>query len=257
MRAGEIEQFAYCAHNWQLAKEGVQGKGGSEGQKYHEALGEAYQEALAFRERKLKARLVTFVSVSIALTLGVLVLAVLVLFDGYRALEMSLVGLAVVQAAAGAWTLSILAGNREEKLRRVAKSKGKVVEDDLLNESHLMEDPETGLRGRPDRLIELEGKVIPVEIKSGRTPSHPYRSHKLQVAAYCRLLESEEQEVTHGILVYPERTFRIDWDRSLQEDLFATMQKIRDSHGTVDRDHEHKARCIGCSRRHRCEQRLA
>lgn len=257
MRAGEIEQFAYCAHNWQLAKQGVQGKGGAEGQKYHEALGQAYREAMQAREAKLKSTFVATGAISLALTLAFMVIVVLVAFDGFAALEISLMALAILQLAAGAWTLGVANNNKERRLRAEARANGEVLEDDLIGEAHLMEDPETGLRGRPDRLLELEDKVIPVEVKSGNTPSHPFRSHKLQVAAYCRLLEAQEQEVTHGLLVYPERTFRVDWDQELQDDLFATMDAMRNSGGKADRDHNHKARCVGCSRRDQCDQRLA
>jgi CRISPR/Cas system-associated exonuclease Cas4 (RecB family) len=256
MRAGEIEQYAYCAHNWQLAKAGVQGKGGSEGQKYHDSLGNTYKDALLAREAKLKARFITTGAISLAVTLAFMVIVALVAFDGFAALEISLLALAVVQLGAGAWTVGVANNNKENRLRDEARVRGEVLEDDLIGDALLMEDPETGLRGRPDRLIELDNKVIPVEVKSGNTPSLPYRSHKLQLAAYCRLLESQEQVVTHGLLVYPERTFRVDWNKTLQEDLYKTMDAIR-SGAATDRDHNHKARCVGCSRRHQCDQRLA
>lgn len=258
MRAGEIEQFAYCAHNWSLAKNGIKGKGGHEGVKYHEELGQAYRDAVHARDVKMRAKFVTLGAITSALTLAFIVLVVLVAFDGFAALEISLLGLAIVQLAAGAWTIGIASNNKEKRLARQARTEGTVIEDDLIGDALLMEDPETGLRGRPDRLIQLEDKVIPVEVKSGNTPSVPYRSHKLQVAAYCRLLESQEQTVTHGLLVYPERTFRIDWDKDLQDDLYATIAAIRTARVEgANRDHQHKARCIGCSRRHGCTQRLA
>lgn len=256
MRAGEIEQFAYCAHNWHLAKTGVSGKGGHEGQKYHEALGEAYKEALRAQQAKMKSRMITTGAITMAMTLAFIVIVVLVAFDGFAALEISLLALAVLQLAAGAWTIGVASNNKEKRLRNEARANGEVLEDDLIGDALLMEDPETGLRGRPDRLIELDDKVIPVEVKSGNTPSIPYRSHKLQVAAYCRLLEAQEQVVTHGLLVYPERTFRVDWNKKLQADLYKTIETMR-SGAATDRDHNHKARCVGCSRRHQCDQRLA
>ena len=42
-----------------------------------------------------------------------------------------------------------------------------------------------GLTGKPDYLVERDGILIPVEVKSGRTPEAPYDSHIFQLAAYC------------------------------------------------------------------------
>ena len=45
------------------------------------------------------------------------------------------------------------------------------------------------LTGKPDYLIEKDGWIIPVEVKSGRAPQAPYDSHIYQLAAYCLLVE--------------------------------------------------------------------
>ena len=46
-----------------------------------------------------------------------------------------------------------------------------------------------GLTGKPDYLIEQNGQIIPVEVKSGRAPNAPYDSHIYQLASYCLLVE--------------------------------------------------------------------
>ena len=46
-----------------------------------------------------------------------------------------------------------------------------------------------GLTGKPDYLVEKDGQLIPVEVKSGRAPEAPYDSHIYQLAAYCLLVE--------------------------------------------------------------------
>ena len=55
-------------------------------------------------------------------------------------------------------------------------------------------DPVIGLTGRPDYLVKKGKDIIPVEVKTSRTPEAPYDSHIFQLAAYCLL-------VARGILV--------------------------------------------------------
>ncbi len=54
--------------------------------------------------------------------------------------------------------------------------------------------PSVNLRGKPDYLVQKLRYVIPVEIKSGPAPDEPYRSHVLQLAAYCLLVEQEYEQ---------------------------------------------------------------
>ncbi len=72
------------------------------------------------------------------------------------------------------------------------------------------------LRGRPDELRRLEdGRMVPVEIKSGRTPRQgsPYPSHRVQLLAYCLLIEENLGTVPpYGLLIYGDGTeFRVPW----------------------------------------------
>jgi CRISPR-associated exonuclease Cas4 len=48
--------------------------------------------------------------------------------------------------------------------------------------------PALELTGKPDYLVEKNGQIIPVEVKSGRAPEAPYDSHIYQLAAYCILV---------------------------------------------------------------------
>src|SRR5687767_15680379 len=41
-----------------------------------------------------------------------------------------------------------------------------------------------GLTGKPDYLIQQNGQIIPVEVKSGRAPESPYDSHMYELASY-------------------------------------------------------------------------
>ncbi len=120
-------------------------------------------------------------------------------------------------------------------------------------------DPELGLTGRPDYLVEKDGVLIPVEVKTGRTPEAPYDSHIYQLAAYCHLVEkSSGKRPTHGIIHYPNRDFAVDYTPELESallDLLAGM-RIDERRTEVYRSHEEPARCRRCGFRDACDQRL-
>ncbi len=116
------------------------------------------------------------------------------------------------------------------------------------------------LRGRPDLLIEDGGMVIPVEVKTGRTPDAPYRGHIMQLLAYCLLVEETHgRRPAHGVLRYPERDFRIAYDarnerelRELVDAILAEKRARREQH----RSHRQVRRCAACGYRDRCPERL-
>ena len=127
--------------------------------------------------------------------------------------------------------------------------------------SQAIYDPKRNLAGKPDYLVYKDGIPIPVEVKSGRTPAHPYDSHIFQLAAYCYLVETATGKTPpYGILHYPQQTFEIKYTPELKNALFALIddmrlkERLKDS---VDRSHEHAARCQSCSYRDTCDQRLA
>lgn len=45
------------------------------------------------------------------------------------------------------------------------------------------------LTGKPDYLLVVAGRYVPVEVKPGRHAPHPYESDLLQLVAYCVLIE--------------------------------------------------------------------
>lgn len=120
-------------------------------------------------------------------------------------------------------------------------------------------DPELSLTGKPDYLVEKDGLIIPVEVKTGRTPAAPYDSHIFQVAAYCLLVEKTYgKRPTHGIIHYPGRDFAIDYTPELESALLDLLAGIRvDEHRSqVHRSHEDKFRCQRCGFRAACDQGL-
>ncbi len=119
---------------------------------------------------------------------------------------------------------------------------------------------ELELTGKPDYLVEKDGKLIPVEVKTGRAPTQPYDSHIFQLAAYCLLVEkSFGKRPPYGILHYPDRDFAVDFSPELETALLDLLAEMRrdEVRTNVPRSHEEPARCRRCGYKKACDQRLA
>ena len=116
-----------------------------------------------------------------------------------------------------------------------------------------------GLTGKPDYLVEQNGRLIPVEVKSGRAPEAPYDSHIYQVAAYCLLVErTMGSRPPYGIIHYADRDFAVDYTHDLENALLDILAEIRrdERREEVDRSHDSPARCAKCGFRNVCEQKI-
>lgn len=120
--------------------------------------------------------------------------------------------------------------------------------------------PELGLTGRPDYLVvDEDGQLVPVEVKSGPAPREPHFGHVMQLGAYCLLVTSAyRRPPPYGILQYRDRAFAIPFTAQLESDVRALLRQMRADawEEGVDRDHLSPSRCGGCGHRHHCEQRL-
>jgi CRISPR-associated exonuclease Cas4 len=116
-----------------------------------------------------------------------------------------------------------------------------------------------GLTGKPDYLVQQNGMIIPVEVKSGRAPESPYDSHIYQLASYCLLVEKTYgNRPPYGIIHYQNRDFAIDYTQELESallDLLAEMKRDEHKHD-VPRSHEQASRCARCGFRKVCDQSL-
>jgi CRISPR-associated exonuclease Cas4 len=115
------------------------------------------------------------------------------------------------------------------------------------------------LSGKPDYLVKRLRYVLPVEVKSGLAPDEPYRSHVLQLAAYCLLVEQKYgRRPPYGLIHYDDRTFAVNYTRELESELLATIEWMRQDlrDGQADRSHNDLARCLACGYATYCDQRL-
>ena len=121
-------------------------------------------------------------------------------------------------------------------------------------------DAQLGLAGKPDYLVEQNGQIIPVEVKSGRAPDAPYDSHIYQIAAYCLLVQrGMGKRPPYGILHYSDRDFAVDYTPELENNLLDILAEMRrdEVRTGVARSHEVSARCHRCGYRDLCDQKLS
>lgn len=106
-----------------------------------------------------------------------------------------------------------------------------------------------GITGRPDELRRLkDGTIIPVEIKSSPAPrgGAPYPSHRLQLLAYCALVEeSFGRTPPYGVLVYGDGSeLRVSWDARAKADLKSAVARWTQPYmGEADPS---PGKCWGC-----------
>lgn len=113
------------------------------------------------------------------------------------------------------------------------------------------------LTGKPDYLVEERGRVIPVEVKSTLSPPTPYRSHVLQLAAYCLLVEEEYgQAPPYGIIKYRDQALAIDYSSRLRAELLDVLVQMRHDLAAenVAPSHSNPNRCQRCGYEAECSQ---
>ena len=198
------------------------------------------------------------------------------------AASLSIHGMALVWAQDRAYLAFILVllamvwnGLTSFRLNRMisATEQAKIASDDLnidtadevaysdgVKMAGLLHDSETGLRGRPDQVLRVDGRYVPVEQKTGKVPSSPHLSHRLQLLAYLQLVGAvSEQPPKHGLLRYgPHDAHLVPWNAETKAELIEHVGALHSAMaaGTADRNHERVGKCRSCSRRQGCDQRL-
>jgi len=117
------------------------------------------------------------------------------------------------------------------------------------------------LSGKPDYLVRKGHCHVPVEVKSGAMPPRGgYRSHQLQVAAYCLLVEEHfGARPTHGLIKYDDGVYTVDYSPELERTLIDTLGCMRADVVALEVARSHRAvgRCRGCGLRADCTHSLA
>jgi len=223
-------------------------------------------ETLRDQREKLmsEALMVAFAMVATVMTIGAVTLALIT--DPVLARFLEIVAVAWLIGASVFFYNSLRTmtlANIAKRIQRVEEDKQVEYVDRLAEQDHgesrLFSSDKYALRGRPDFILYSDGKHIPVEMKTGRTPQGPLFSHILQLGAYLLLVEEVyKSPPPHGILRYPERDEKIDWNEDLKKLVLEKMAEMREkmASGDVHRNHNRPGKCRGCSRRKGCPERL-
>ena len=132
--------------------------------------------------------------------------------------------------------------------------------DDQTRNTRLFVSEKNGLRGRPDYIVVQGDSHIPVEVKTGRTPRGPLFSHIVQLGAYCLLIEENYGKAPpHGVLRYEKAEHEIEYNMDSKNLVLAKLKEMRAAlaAGIAHRNHNRPGKCLGCSRRSVCPEKLA
>jgi CRISPR/Cas system-associated exonuclease Cas4 (RecB family) len=185
--------------------------------------------------------------------------------DNRRQAGFILIVLAMFWTLAASWQLqrALITENASELARKdVGLKQGtEVAYSDDEETAGLLIDDLTGIRGRPDQIVIIDGEFIPIEQKTGRVPKRPHTSHKRQVLAYTHLVEINTKRTTpYGILRYGnEDIHQVVWDENTKEELFDEVKEIQRLmvFGGAKRNHDRLGKCQNCSRKYACKESLA
>ena len=117
------------------------------------------------------------------------------------------------------------------------------------------------LAGRPDYLLQDGEWIIPVEVKTGRTPNYPYPGQVMQCIAYCVLVEEHYGvRPPYGIILFEQsgKQFTIDFTPEAEQTLANTLRTMRQRlrQPEVHRSHNNPMICAACGFRDRCAERI-
>ncbi len=135
--------------------------------------------------------------------------------------------------------------------------------DNVPTGSNLLFYDELGIDGRPDYILEKDGKQIPVEVKTGRIPQGPYFSHILQITAYCMMVEDVYgKKPPHGVIRYldgeTEKEYEVEFDQKTKDLVTEKVLEMRKHliFENVHRNHNRPGKCRTCSRRKECPEKI-
>lgn len=115
------------------------------------------------------------------------------------------------------------------------------------------------LSGKPDFILEEDGKIVPGEFKSGRIPAGPLFSHIMQLSAYCKLVEDNYgTRPDYGYIYYGTSKHMIEFDDDIEKLMISKAAEMQSciQAGGAHRNHRRPGKCMNCSRRDICPEKL-
>jgi CRISPR-associated exonuclease Cas4 len=133
---------------------------------------------------------------------------------------------AAAAGAIAAGALLVILALRALSARGAGRRDGALVATDLSGDLTLRSE-RLRLIGRPDLLRRTaDGRTVPIELKHRPAPRNgPYRSHEVQLWAYCLLIEEATGvPPPYGVLRYADGEFRVPWDAAARTELLAVRR---------------------------------
>ncbi|HLE97102.1 MAG TPA: PD-(D/E)XK nuclease family protein [Candidatus Thermoplasmatota archaeon] len=262
--ASGLERFTYCSLNWWRGRNGARSEGDAprEGHAAHARKGRLvalWQRLRAVYVRNFdSAFLYVLVASAAALVAIDLLLVDVALEAGFFLLVLAF--LCLLSALVYLLRAQRAKEQGDEVRLRSGVLEGELVYSDLDRPAEALVSEKYDLTGRPDYMVRRDGHLIPVEVKTGKTPERPHPSHMIQAAAYALLVkESTGDRPPYAVVSYPDRNFEVSFDEAAERQVLVTLLRMRlaETTGEVHRSHQSPARCLGCSRREGCPERLA
>jgi len=219
-------------------------------------------EILATREERMVAERVILFFAIVAMLLAISSVSISFIGDPLLSRVAEIIALMWLVGASFFLHNALRASQVAEALREKHNLIGKTLDfvDDQKRNTKLFVSSAHAIRGRPDYII-LQGEDrIPVEVKTGRTPRGPLFSHIIQLGAYCLLIEDEfGRPPPFGILRYEGMEHEIEYNADAKKLVLTKLGEMRAAlaKGEAHRNHNRRGKCIGCSRRSGCPEKLA
>ena len=136
--------------------------------------------------------------------------------------------------------------------------KERFVYGDMKSEGKILVSKRYGLSGKPDRVIENSGQIIPYEYKSSNIGDQPWEPHIIQMGVYFIILQElyPEHMIQYGVIKYRNRSFYVNNSNELKDRVLTRAQLIRRMRGVPNRNHDNPGRCLNCKYRSICRERL-
>lgn len=260
--AADIERYTYCPLSWWLAEHGQHGDTPAllEGVRRHEEKGKdvaRWRRIVQQHSEALRTALYLALVAASAATLAIEI----AFLQGAMAVVLMLMSLLWLLVSLGFLVRALQKENEAQTFGRTAGFvPGELAYSDLDEPAPVLRSVRYEIGGKPDYVVRKNGQFIPVEVKTGPTPASPHESHVLQCAAYCLLVEeSFRARPPYGVVQYENGHFTVPYTEEIRDKVLETVlrMKLAEVTKSVHRNHERPGKCLGCSRRAACPERLA
>lgn len=117
----------------------------------------------------------------------------------------------------------------KKRERTIGSLKGKILYQDSAN-APVLYAKTLPLCGKPDYIIQVDKMIVPIEVKTGRTPTSPYPNNTMQLMTYCYIAtEVFGIRPKGGILKYPDREFTLEYTKEAEESVKKLVGEIEEA----------------------------